>query len=87
MTRRIQFAATTRFLSSAGFGRLRARGAPRWRPEIPAIKSVAEALEVSSRTVRRWIESGDLVVPRGSKSFQFRRRCVPSWRSIAKVDP
>jgi excisionase family DNA binding protein len=31
-------------------------------PKHYAIKTVAEALDVSSRTVRRWIASGDLVV-------------------------
>jgi len=33
-------------------------------PKLHTIKAVAEALEVSSRTVRRWIENGDLVVHR-----------------------
>ena len=33
-------------------------------PKYYAIKAVAEALEVSPRTVRRWIANGDLVVHR-----------------------
>ena len=33
-------------------------------PKYYAIKAVAEALEVSPRTVRRWIVAGDLVVHR-----------------------
>jgi excisionase family DNA binding protein len=33
-------------------------------PKYYAIKAVAEALDVSSRTVRRWIAHGDLVVHR-----------------------
>jgi len=33
-------------------------------PKLHTIKAVAEALDVSSRTVRRWIESGDLAVHR-----------------------
>ena len=33
-------------------------------PKYYAIKAVAEALDVSPRTVRRWISKGDLVVHR-----------------------
>jgi len=33
-------------------------------PKLHTIKTVAEALDVSSRTVRRWIENGDLAVHR-----------------------
>lgn len=33
-------------------------------PKYYAIKAVAEALEVSPRTIRRWIANGDLVVHR-----------------------
>ena len=33
-------------------------------PKLHTIKAVAEALDVSSRTVRRWIENGDLPVHR-----------------------
>lgn len=33
-------------------------------PRYYAIKAVAEALDVSSRTIRRWIANGDLVVHR-----------------------
>ena len=33
-------------------------------PKLYTIKAVAEALDVSSRTVRRWIENGDLAVHR-----------------------
>jgi excisionase family DNA binding protein len=33
-------------------------------PKYYAIKTVAEALDVSPRTVRRWIADGDLVVHR-----------------------
>lgn len=33
-------------------------------PKLHTIKAVAEALDVSSRTVRRWIENGDLAVHR-----------------------
>ena len=33
-------------------------------PKCYAITSVAEALDVSTRTVRRWIANGDLVVHR-----------------------
>ena len=33
-------------------------------PKYYAIKAVAEALDVSPRTVRRWIANGDLVVHR-----------------------
>jgi excisionase family DNA binding protein len=40
--------------------RRRASGPPR----LYAIKTVAEMLEVSTRTVRRWITSGDLIVHR-----------------------
>ena len=33
-------------------------------PKYYAIKAVAEALDVSARTVRRWIANGDLIVHR-----------------------
>jgi excisionase family DNA binding protein len=33
-------------------------------PKYHTIKAVAEALDVSSRTIRRWIANGDLVVHR-----------------------
>ena len=33
-------------------------------PKLHTIKAVAEALDVSNRTVRRWIENGDLAVHR-----------------------
>lgn len=33
-------------------------------PKYYAIKTVAEALEVSPRTIRRWIANGDLAVHR-----------------------
>jgi excisionase family DNA binding protein len=33
-------------------------------PKFYSIKTVAETLEVSTRTVRRWIESGQLIVHR-----------------------
>jgi excisionase family DNA binding protein len=33
-------------------------------PKLHTIKAVAEAVDVSSRTVRRWIENGDLPVHR-----------------------
>jgi excisionase family DNA binding protein len=33
-------------------------------PRLHTIKAVAEAVNVSSRTVRRWIENGDLAVHR-----------------------
>jgi excisionase family DNA binding protein len=33
-------------------------------PKYYSIKTVAEAIDVSTRTVRRWIASGDLVVHR-----------------------
>jgi excisionase family DNA binding protein len=33
-------------------------------PKLHTIKAVAEAVDVSSRTVRRWIENGDLAVHR-----------------------
>jgi len=33
-------------------------------PKLHTVKAVAEALDVSSRTVRRWIENGDLPVHR-----------------------
>jgi excisionase family DNA binding protein len=33
-------------------------------PQYYAIKAVAEALDVSTRTIRRWIASGDLIVHR-----------------------
>ena len=33
-------------------------------PKFHTINTVAETLDVSPRTVRRWIESGDLVVHR-----------------------
>jgi len=33
-------------------------------PKLHTVKAVAEALDVSSRTVRRWIENGDLAVHR-----------------------
>lgn len=33
-------------------------------PKYYAIKSVAEALDVSIRTIRRWVADGDLVVHR-----------------------
>jgi excisionase family DNA binding protein len=33
-------------------------------PKYYSIRTVAEAIDVSTRTVRRWIENGDLVVHR-----------------------
>jgi excisionase family DNA binding protein len=33
-------------------------------PKYYTIKAVAEALDVSARTVRRWIANGDLIVHR-----------------------
>ena len=33
-------------------------------PKYYAIKAVAEALDVSTRTIRRWIANGDLIVHR-----------------------
>jgi excisionase family DNA binding protein len=42
-----------------GRGRRHRGGGP---PKYYAIKTVAEALDVSRRTVTRWIASGDLVV-------------------------
>lgn len=33
-------------------------------PQYYAIKTVAEALDVSARTIRRWIANGDLTVHR-----------------------
>jgi excisionase family DNA binding protein len=33
-------------------------------PKYYTIKAVAEALDVSTRTIRRWIENGDLAVHR-----------------------
>ena len=48
-------------LSSDTYGRHRSRvGVPRYH----AINTVAEAIDVSSRTVRRWIANGDLVATR-----------------------
>jgi excisionase family DNA binding protein len=38
----------------------RGRGLPKYY----TIKTVAEALDVSARTVRRWIANGDLIVHR-----------------------
>ena len=47
------------------FGRFRSRrGRGSGLPQHHAIKAVAGALEVSDRTVRRWIANGDLVAHR-----------------------
>lgn len=47
-------------LGQARGGRHRGSGLPKYY----TIKVVAEALDVSPRTVRRWIANGDLVVHR-----------------------
>jgi excisionase family DNA binding protein len=39
-------------------------GSRRDLPKFYAIKTVAEALEVSPRTIRRWVAKGDLVAHR-----------------------
>jgi excisionase family DNA binding protein len=47
------------------FGRVRGRRRHGGSlPKYYAIKAVAEALDISPRTVRRWIANGDLVVHR-----------------------
>jgi excisionase family DNA binding protein len=52
-----------RDIEAADFGRGRARR-PRALPKCYSIKTVAEALEVSDRTIRRWIDQPDLVAHR-----------------------
>jgi excisionase family DNA binding protein len=47
----------TRSLTGAGARRGNSKGLPKCH----TIKAVAEALDVSPRTVRRWIKSGDLI--------------------------
>jgi excisionase family DNA binding protein len=50
-------------------------------PKFYSIKTIAETLEVSTRTVRRWIARGDLIMHRvnGNPPFPERTpRCVTS---------
>lgn len=50
---------------AGAFGQTRGRGRRgSGLPKFYAIKAVAESLDVSTRTVRRWIANGDLVVHR-----------------------
>jgi excisionase family DNA binding protein len=50
---------------SAAFGHVRGRGrSGSVLPKYHTIKAVAEVLDVSPRTVRRWIANGDLIVHR-----------------------
>ena len=49
----------------AAFGRVRDhRRSGSGLPKYYTIKAVAEALDVSTRTVRRWIANGELIVHR-----------------------
>jgi excisionase family DNA binding protein len=43
---------------------VRRRGSSSGPPKYYSVKAVAEALDVSPRTVRRWIENRDLIVHR-----------------------
>jgi excisionase family DNA binding protein len=49
---------------AAGFGRTRGRGHRDDQIKFFTIAEVAERLRVSTRTVRRWIEKGDLIAHR-----------------------
>jgi excisionase family DNA binding protein len=51
-------------MQAAAFSHVRGRRGSNGLPKYYAIKSVATALDVSPRTVRRWIENGDLIVTR-----------------------
>ena len=51
-------------LEAAAFGHVRGRRGGNGLPKHYSIKSVATALEVSPRTVRRWIANGDLIAHR-----------------------
>jgi excisionase family DNA binding protein len=65
MTYRTSKRRIDRDTEAAAFGRVRGR---RHRdsslPKHHAIKAVAESLDVSQRTIRRWIANGDLIVHR-----------------------
>lgn len=64
VTRRTQD-SSDRDTEAAGFGRARARRSrERALPKYYSIQTVAEALEVSGRTIRRWIDRGNLVAHR-----------------------
>ena len=51
-------------MQATAFGHVRGRRGSNGVPKYHAIKAVAEALDLSPRTVRRWIANGDLVVHR-----------------------
>jgi excisionase family DNA binding protein len=65
MTHRTSKRQIDRDSEAAAFGQVRGRhhrhsGLPKYH----TIKAVAESLDVSQRTVRRWIANGDLIVHR-----------------------
>lgn len=54
-----------RDMEAAAFGHVRGRRhSGSGLPKYYTIKAVAEALDVSPRTIRRWIANGDLIVHR-----------------------
>jgi excisionase family DNA binding protein len=63
MTSRTQ-PITDRDMAAAAFGHVRGRRHPDNQIKFFTIAEVAERLHVSTRTVRRWIEAGDLVAHR-----------------------
>jgi excisionase family DNA binding protein len=64
MTSRTQL-PSDRGTKAAAFGQVRGRRhSGSGLPKYYAIRTVAESLDVSTRTVRRWIANGDLIVHR-----------------------
>ena len=64
MTSRTQ-PPSDRDMEAAAFGHARGpRHSGSGLPNYYTIKAVAEALDVSPRTIRRWIANGDLIVHR-----------------------
>ena len=53
-----------RDIEAAGFGQVRGRRQRGGIPRYYTIQEVAELLNVSHRTVRRWIANGDLIAHR-----------------------
>jgi excisionase family DNA binding protein len=57
-------------------------------PEWMTIEQVAEWLQVSTKTIRRYIESGSLpAVNLGGRAIRIRRQDLEAWLQTRRVEP
>jgi excisionase family DNA binding protein len=57
-------------------------------PEWLTIEQVAEWLQVSTRTIRRYIEDGSLpAVNLGGRAIRIRRQDLEAWLENRRVEP